>query len=207
LEPLDNPSPDDIAPEDIAAAFEAVFRDIEKTRMADVPILNSALEVACVGFQRVGDMVVGILVTPWFINIVAAGDDAVTTRGAAVLQTVEHVFPSGTYPFLVCEEEALGRFAMCSLFSPVLEIEDQTTALAIAEASLAEVFGEAGEISEDEAGFLAVWGGEPEAPPTPEAPLEDNKANAEPRTGDMPEPRRRALLTGRLTDRAAERAQ
>jgi [NiFe] hydrogenase assembly HybE family chaperone len=49
-------------------------------------------------------------------------------------------FPAGRFDFLVGEEAGLGRYQMCSLFSPVLEFEDQEAARIAGRAALAALF-------------------------------------------------------------------
>ena len=65
-------------PPQIAAELEAAFARIHRERMADVPILNEALRVEAVGFVARGDEALGVLVTPWFMNLMlvpAAGSE------------------------------------------------------------------------------------------------------------------------------------
>ena len=53
-------------------ALEVLFRHIAATRMADVPICHPGLAVAAVGFepQPAESAAVGVLLTPWFMNLV-----------------------------------------------------------------------------------------------------------------------------------------
>ena len=55
--------------ERFSARLETHFRDIHRRVMADAPICNPALDVACVGFSAWGDKYLGVLVTPWFMNL------------------------------------------------------------------------------------------------------------------------------------------
>src|SRR4051794_8656986 len=59
------------------AELATLFSTIAHTRMAGVPVLNASLRVEAIGFERplTGDVVapvvgVGVLVTPWFMNLV-----------------------------------------------------------------------------------------------------------------------------------------
>lgn len=184
------------------ARFEDVFSDIAKTRMADVPILNHALSVKALGFQKVAfgnhSMTIGALITPWFLNLIAISDDEadLATHGQAVTETVALGLPGGAFDFLVSDEPALGRYAACSLFSPMFEFKDQETVIAVAEASLAEVLNSetAHEAGDEEAAISAMWHGEKSMDDLrPEEPVRTQKA-----------PNRRALLTGRLAEPRAE---
>ena len=191
---------------DIARRVEAAFTHIHETRMHDVPILNTRLSVAARGFQtfQLGghQATVGALITPWFINYLAIADDPEAdgvTTDLRVTETVEHVFPSGGYPFLICEEDALGRFAMCSLFSPVQDFEDQAAAMAVADAALEQLFdGELPTPNEEEQAVATMWQEGRWVAPAP--------ANREPEASkdDRP-PSRRALITAGLVSEKSDR--
>ena len=182
-----------------AEVFEAVFGAVAATRMRGVPILNPRLDVAAVGFQPMvlgGQPAhLGVLVTPWFLNIVARAADPAAdgvTQGWTVMAEVEHALPAGRFPFLVCEEDGLGRFAMCSLFSPVTEFEDQAAALATAEAALAALLdADTDEApAEDVEAITAMWqtGQWPDRSPDPDPAPAAALAND-------PAPSRRAFIT------------
>lgn len=160
---------------EIAARFEHVFAAIRDTRMQDVPILNAAMPVKAVGFREWGAYWLGVLITPWFMNLVLAPHTDTDAEGAwsdlRVTDTVKHSFPAGEYAFLVGEEDGVGRYQMCSLFSPMFEFEDAEAAVLTAEAVMVALF---------------------EAEAKPEAPQEQPKAVS-----------RRAFLTGARGDKVA----
>lgn len=122
----------------------ARYRKIERTRMAGLPMLNPALEVACFGFERQGEPArpLGVLVTPWCMNLMLlpGEDDDWARRAVGEKQMI--TLPSGHYEFIHAEDAELGRFASCSLFSPMAEFEDQAAAEATAEAVLAALFAD-----------------------------------------------------------------
>ncbi len=132
--------PDEIVPSDEVAEFsarlEAQFREVHARAMADLPICNPALSVACVGFRRWGNSALGVVVTPWSMNVILAplpgGAPVVGDKGAS------HVIdlPCGLVDFLVGDLPGLGRAHMCSLFSPMQQFADQETAVATARAAL-----------------------------------------------------------------------
>lgn len=126
------------APAALTGRLERIFRDIQTTRMADVPVLNSALRVEAVSFSAWGDDWLGILVTPWFMNLMLLPRTAWPELPTG--QTIVHAFPSGEYPFIVGAEPALGRHQFCSLFSPMFEFPDQASARATAQAAWSNVF-------------------------------------------------------------------
>jgi [NiFe] hydrogenase assembly HybE family chaperone len=126
------------------AGLEAVFTRIQRERMVDVPILNPALRVQAVGFRLRETDCLGVLITPWFMNLMLlplAGD---AWDGLPPGSKIDQAFPSGSYEFILGEEEGIGRYLMCSLFSPVFEFENQEAAVATAEGVLTGLMDEAG---------------------------------------------------------------
>jgi len=129
----------------LSGKLEAVFDKIQRERMAGIPILNSALRVASVGMQRLGPSWLSVLITPWFINVMLLpGSEAEAEAWAKtpIGTKITRALPCGTFEFIAGSENGIGPYQMCSLFSPVLEIQDQAAALAVAEASLTAVLDE-----------------------------------------------------------------
>jgi [NiFe] hydrogenase assembly HybE family chaperone len=117
-------------------ALEQQFRHVHQTRMADVPIINPKLTVQAIGFKQVEQGLLGVLITPWFINLVLLPIKDNEWIELPVGSSQSHIFSSGAYQFLVGEEENIGRYQSCSLLSPILEIADQDTAIQFATAAL-----------------------------------------------------------------------
>ena len=138
---------------EVTQRLEAAFEHIHRARMADVPILNAALRVQAVGAQPWQGHWLAVLITPWFMNLIllpGTGDDWQGHRPGSKRTCT---FPSGVYEFIAGHEDGLGPYQACSLFSPVLEFEDQTAALAAAEAALEAVM-EAPEAPQPEPGAM-----------------------------------------------------
>ncbi len=117
------------------SALEALFRHIAATRLDGVPVLNERLAVQAVDFEAAGEAACGLLVTPWFMNLVwlPAPDEAPLAPGAS---RVRAVGPE-RFDFIGAHEEGFGAWEACSLFSPMFEFEDQAAALATAAEVLA----------------------------------------------------------------------
>lgn len=119
--------------------LEQVFADIAATRMQGVPVLNPALRVQAVGFApqadpEGGEWLLGILVTPWFMNLVCLPLD-LAQAGENVLgvgQKAKRQIGSETFELIGAHEDGLGAFACCSLFSPMFEFADHAAAVATA---------------------------------------------------------------------------
>ncbi|MHB9119316.1 MAG: [NiFe]-hydrogenase assembly chaperone HybE [Burkholderiales bacterium] len=119
-----------------AARIEPVFLAIQKDRMDGLPILNPALSVEAVGFVPWREDWVGVLISPWFMNLMLMPGKEHSLAGDSVV----HSFPSGDYAFSVGYEAGLGYYQSCSLFSPVFEFSDQASARSTAEAVMKNVF-------------------------------------------------------------------
>lgn len=119
--------------------LEHVFAHIAATRMQGVPVQNPALRVQAVGFAPQADpdggkWLLGILVTPWFMNLVCLPMD-LAQAGENVLgvgQKAKRQIGSETFEFIGAHEDGLGAFACCSLFSPMFEFADHAAAVATA---------------------------------------------------------------------------
>jgi [NiFe] hydrogenase assembly HybE family chaperone len=124
--------------------LEAVFGEIARTRMVDVPILNPALRVETVGFREWEGRWIGILVTPWSINLVLLPGRDTELIPLALDQKAVWNFPSGAYEFMGLNEPAIGTCQTCSLISPVTEFATHDEALAVARGMMAGLFTESG---------------------------------------------------------------
>lgn len=134
--------PPDMPPDESPVLrLEAAFRHIAATRMAGVAMLNPLLRVEAVDFRDWRGGQLGVLITPWFMNLVClpdadAGEWAALPSGSK--QTLD--LPSGAYEFLTAREDAIGPYLSSSLFSPMFQFPDQDQARAVARAVLEELF-------------------------------------------------------------------
>ena len=115
---------------------EQTYFRVFQQRMADVPILNPALSVEAIDFQRWQGHWLGIVVTPWCMSVLlvpGSADNWVWT-GENKRRFVK--FPAGEFAFLGSEEAELGEFQSCSLFSPMGQFASQSDATMTARASL-----------------------------------------------------------------------
>ncbi|PVV06317.1 MAG: hypothetical protein B6D77_16105 [gamma proteobacterium symbiont of Ctena orbiculata] len=123
-----------ICPDYLIQGLECQFRHIQQERMQGLPLLNPALHVEAVGFCKWNEYCLGVLITPWFMNLMLLPPEGDSWETMGVGDKQLHHMPSGPYEFILGEEEGIGRYQMCSLFSPVFEFADQATAVATAEA-------------------------------------------------------------------------
>lgn len=124
----------------IATTLETVFNRIAATRMAGLPILNPALEVEAVGFRDWQGETYGILITPWFMNLLCLpGEDSAWPRMQAG-STHNRCLPGGEFAFLAAEEADIGPYLSCSLFSPMADFADMDGARAVALEAVTQLF-------------------------------------------------------------------
>ena len=126
----------------LAARLEAAFREIHVGRMRGIPLLNEALAVRAVGFRAHDGHLLGVLVTPWFMNLILApgvdDDWSALVSGAKELIA----FPSGLYEFTAVHRAVqvpgadLPPYKACALFSPMFEFSTMQQAIDTAEATL-----------------------------------------------------------------------
>jgi [NiFe] hydrogenase assembly HybE family chaperone len=127
----------DLAP---AERLEAAFQDIYAQRMQGLPFINDALRVEAVGFRRWEGRWLGVLITPWFMNLVLLPDASEQWRSLTQRADTSYAFPAGVFDFIGGFEPAIGEFQSCSLFSPVFEFQQHEVARATAEAALTALF-------------------------------------------------------------------
>lgn len=126
-------------PQAAAGRIAAIFSRIHREQMAGLPLLNQALQVETYGFRVHNGRVVGVLVTPWLMNLVLLPGEGDDWEGLELGHKKPHEFPSGTYKFMVNEIDGLGRCQTHSLFSPMREFHGQAHALAAAEAFMRDL--------------------------------------------------------------------
>lgn len=125
-----------IHPRNPAEAVEAAYFRIHQERMLDVPILNLALAVEAIDFQRWQGHWLGMVVTPWCMSLllVPGSTENWVSTGENKRRFVK--FPAGDFAFLGSAELELGEFQSCSLFSPMGKFTTQSEATLTARASM-----------------------------------------------------------------------
>ncbi len=140
--------------------LQQCYEVIHQQRMKDIPILNDNITVQALGFQPWQQGWLGVLITPWCMNLILLPESPRDWDQLQELQQVKHPFPSGTYEFTVAHEPDIGKFQQCSLFSPMFEFSDQQTAVTVAKTVLLELMKEENREelkSADMAEMESVW--------------------------------------------------
>jgi [NiFe] hydrogenase assembly HybE family chaperone len=122
------------------AELKTVFQHIAETRMAGLPILNPNLAVEIVGFRDWQSESIGVLITPWFMNLVCLPGSGEPEPAVPSGSSRRRTLPSGEVEFLTASDERIGPYLSCSLFSPMNDFQDMDTAVQVAEAVMVEFF-------------------------------------------------------------------
>ncbi|MCU0805122.1 MAG: [NiFe]-hydrogenase assembly chaperone HybE [Burkholderiales bacterium] len=124
---------------DPTATLEAAYRTIQAERMQGMPMVNPALEVAAVGFADWDGRWLGVMVTPWFMNLMLVPRDPAAWTSLRIGAKRKYALPAGEYEFIGGDDPAIGEYQMCSLFSPMFEFADMETARLTAKLALEAV--------------------------------------------------------------------
>jgi len=131
-------------PDYLSQGLERAFSRMLRERMRHLPVINDDLRVQAVGFRPWQGHSLGVMVTPWFMGLMLIPREGDDWSGLQLGKKCIHEFPSGAYEFTVAEEDGIGRYQVCALFSPMARFADQETAVATAEAVLRGLIGEEG---------------------------------------------------------------
>lgn len=145
---------------DPAERLNAAYRVIAR-RMEGLNFVNPAIEVEAVAFAPWESHWLGVMVTPWFINLMLLPRDPAGWTSLPQGKKLRYRFPAGDYDFISSVDEAVGEYQMCSLISPLLDIPDQATAREVAQLARAAIL-------------------DPANAEVPEAPGDEAKAEADP---------------------------
>jgi [NiFe] hydrogenase assembly HybE family chaperone len=110
----------------------AAYRDIIQPRMSALPMYNAALEVEAVGFELHNGRMCGVLVTPWFMNLVLLPGEDDDWSGLPHGNTLKVAFPAGDYQFMFSNPEGIVPHLSMPLFTTVQNFTDQDTACRVA---------------------------------------------------------------------------
>jgi len=122
--------------------LEQLYDDIRVTRMTGIPILNDKLKVQAVGFREWNSHVLGVLITPWFMNLMLLPTKETDWSTYSVGSKHNYAFEAGLFEFIVGEEEKLGKYMSCSMFSPMVDFSTHEAAIQTAEAIVTGMFKE-----------------------------------------------------------------
>ena len=124
------------AAEPLVDALVKRFARIGDERMRDLPLYNAALKVEAIGFRGFGEDWLGVLITPWFMNVMLLPKESEAMDMARMGKSVRIDLPAGPANFLHSGDEEYGAFKSLSLYSPMFDFANQDTARAAARGAL-----------------------------------------------------------------------
>ena len=127
------------APSPLVDDLVARFREIGETQMRDLPLYNDKLDVEAVGFEPIGEQWIGVLITPWFMNVMLLPREPVAVDMNAMGRPSHETLPSGETTFIWGGDEVTGMYKALSLHSPMETFKVQGQARAEARLRLAEL--------------------------------------------------------------------
>jgi [NiFe] hydrogenase assembly HybE family chaperone len=132
----------------------ATYRDKVQPRMCGLPMYNANLQTEAVGFERRDGHLSGVLLTPWFMNLVLLPDESDQWIKLPPGKTVAVDFPSGSHRCLLNAPEGIVPHLSLPLFTTVQDFPDQDSARRVAEEVLRRLYldaadADAANISQD----------------------------------------------------------
>lgn len=123
-----------------AAWLEAHYRRVLHERMRELPFIHAGLAVEAVGFRlHEGDWL-GVVITPWFLNLFLIYAGGRLWEDIPAGQRRHVALPCGALQFIADDDPDLGPYQYCPLIAPVSHLPDMTTARQAAQDVLAAVF-------------------------------------------------------------------
>lgn len=116
---------------DPSARLVAAYREVA-ARMRPLNVYNAALDVEAVAFAPWDGAWLGVMLTPWFMNLMLLPRDLARWRSLPTGTKRRYHFPAGAYEFVGATDAAIGEYQACSLFSPLHEFSDHATAQLVA---------------------------------------------------------------------------
>lgn len=136
-----------------SSALVAAYAQIDK-RMRSLPVYNDKLDVQVLGLRRWSEGLVGVVATPWCMNILLLPPES--SRQGIEGTTRDIQFPSGSYRFVTGQLDGIGPIESCSLFSPMDDFDNPAVVTEVAEHAIDGLFR--GEANETEALALSRRG-------------------------------------------------
>ena len=124
-----------------AQILEALYQKVYENEFKGLPICNDDIQVQAIGFQIWEGQWLGILVTPWFTNLLILRQQGQHWPELKLgkQHQQEITFPAGTIKFTPRFEPELGTYLCCSLVSPMTEVTSHSQALQDAQNALRQL--------------------------------------------------------------------
>ncbi|HSG21456.1 MAG TPA: [NiFe]-hydrogenase assembly chaperone HybE, partial [Azonexus sp.] len=125
--------------DDPSAFLERHYQQLWALRSQEFSDVNLSLQVAALGFSRLDGDWLGVMITPWSINLLLLSGGGTLWGDIPVGQSRYLELPCGTVKFIADDEPGIGPLQYSPLISPVTGLADMAAARQLALASLAAI--------------------------------------------------------------------
>ncbi len=122
-----------VDPQAAAVTLLQTFEHILQENMQGIPILNNKLQVQTLGFQKFEGRIMGIVITPWLMNLIILPNEDDDWNELELGKKMPVKFPSASYKFMVNEIDGIGKCKTHSMYSPMHEFYNQDHAVKVAQ--------------------------------------------------------------------------
>jgi [NiFe] hydrogenase assembly HybE family chaperone len=127
---------------DPTSFLETHYRHVWQTRMHDMPFVNAALGVEAIGFVLYEGDWLGVVITPWFLNLLLISGGGQLWGDIPAGERRYLNLPCGTMQFIADDDPDIGPYQYCPLIAPVSNLTDMTMARQVAADALKTVLGQ-----------------------------------------------------------------
>ncbi len=112
-------TPGDLCDHPRVLALIERFRGVDAA-MRDLPVYNAKVATEAIGFRAFGEgALLGVVLTPWFMNVVTLPIEPAPMAMAEIGKTVMIDLPGGKRAFVIGGDDPIGLYKAHSLHSPV----------------------------------------------------------------------------------------
>lgn len=108
--------------------------------MRDLPFVNPALAVEAHGFRQLDGDWLGVVITPWFVNLLLVSGGGTLWGDIPAGERRYLALPCGTMQFIADDDPDIGPYQYCPLIAPVDQLPDMATARIVAQDAIKTVF-------------------------------------------------------------------
>lgn len=119
------------------------YRDTVQPQMCGLPMYNANLQTEAIGFEWRDGRLSGVLLTPWFMNLVLLPNESDEWLNLPPGKTFNVDFPSGNQTCLLSAPEGIVQHLSLPLFTTVQNFTDQDDARRVAEEVLRQLYFDA----------------------------------------------------------------
>ncbi|MDR2838018.1 MAG: [NiFe]-hydrogenase assembly chaperone HybE, partial [Azonexus sp.] len=114
--------------EDPSVLLTTHYRELWQTQMRGLPFVNPALQVEAPGFVRHAGDWLGVVVTPWFLNLFLLNGGGSLWGDIPAGQRRYIELPCGALQFIADDDPVIGLYQYCPLIAPVTAIASMNEA-------------------------------------------------------------------------------